>query len=81
MSEGKKVRTSAAEELKGLLRELFERSAEFLESGRDDPERALEQIRVARATGAAGDALFSYDSIADAPALREALIREAASDR
>ncbi len=27
-----------------LLRELYERTAEFLESGRDDPERALEQI-------------------------------------
>ena len=28
----------------GLLKELFERTAEFLESGSDDPERALEQI-------------------------------------
>lgn len=28
-----------------LLRELFERTAEFLESGRDDPERALELIQ------------------------------------
>jgi uncharacterized lipoprotein YddW (UPF0748 family) len=41
------------------------------------PERALEQIRIARAAGAAGESLFSYDSIAEAPALREALIREA----
>ncbi|MDJ0785957.1 MAG: [protein-PII] uridylyltransferase [Myxococcota bacterium] len=28
----------------GLLRELFERTAEFLESGGDDPGRALEQV-------------------------------------
>jgi [protein-PII] uridylyltransferase len=27
-----------------LLRELFERTSEFLESGRDDPRRALEQV-------------------------------------
>jgi [protein-PII] uridylyltransferase len=27
-----------------LLRELFERTSEFIESGRDDPERALEQV-------------------------------------
>ncbi len=41
------------------------------------PERAVEQVRIARRSGAAGDALFSYDSIADAPALRDALAREA----
>jgi uncharacterized lipoprotein YddW (UPF0748 family) len=41
------------------------------------PERALEQIRIARAAGAAGDALFSWDAIADAPALRDALAAEA----
>jgi uncharacterized lipoprotein YddW (UPF0748 family) len=41
------------------------------------PQRALEQIRIARAAGAAGESLFSYDSIAEAPALREALIGEA----
>ena len=39
-------------------------------------QRALEQMRLARAAGAAGDALFSWDSIADAPALREALAEE-----
>jgi [protein-PII] uridylyltransferase len=38
-----------------LLRELYERTAEFLESGRDDPSRALEQIeaRVERRRDAA----------------------------
>jgi uncharacterized lipoprotein YddW (UPF0748 family) len=41
-----------------------------------NPQRALEQIRLVREAGAAGDALFSWDAIADAPALREALIRE-----
>jgi uncharacterized lipoprotein YddW (UPF0748 family) len=41
------------------------------------PERALEQIRIVRAAGAAGDALFSWDSIAEAPALRSALAAEA----
>jgi uncharacterized lipoprotein YddW (UPF0748 family) len=45
------------------------------------PERALEQIRIARTAGTAGEALFSYDSIADSPALRDALIREAAGGR
>jgi uncharacterized lipoprotein YddW (UPF0748 family) len=43
-----------------------------------NPQRALEQIRIARAAGVGGDALFSWDSIADAPALREALISEPA---
>jgi uncharacterized lipoprotein YddW (UPF0748 family) len=37
------------------------------------PERALEQIRIAEESGAAGDALFSWDSIADTPALEAAL--------
>jgi len=37
---------------------------------------ALAQIRLVREAGAAADALFSWDAIADAPALREALIRE-----
>lgn len=41
------------------------------------PERALEQIRIVRAAGAAGDSLFSWDSIAEAPALRAALAAEA----
>ncbi len=40
------------------------------------PEAALEQIRLVRAAGAAGDALFSWDAIADAPALRAALAAE-----
>jgi uncharacterized lipoprotein YddW (UPF0748 family) len=44
---------------------------------RNSPERAIEQLRIVRATGAGGDSLFSWDSIADAPELREALIREA----
>jgi hypothetical protein len=37
------------------------------------PVGALDQLRVARAAGTAGEVLFSYDSIADAPALRDAL--------
>jgi len=40
------------------------------------PEAALEQIRLVRAAGAAGDALFSWDAIVDAPALRAALAAE-----
>jgi uncharacterized lipoprotein YddW (UPF0748 family) len=44
------------------------------------PERALEQIRIVRAAGAAGDSLFSWDSIADAPALLDALAAEATVD-
>jgi len=43
----------------------------------DAPERALEQIRLARAAGAPAVALFSYDSIVTAPALHEALVAEA----
>jgi hypothetical protein len=31
------------------------------------------QVEVARAAGVAGDVLFSYDAIAEAPALEEAL--------
>ena len=37
------------------------------------PERAVEQIDIARREGVVGEALFSYDSIADAPALLSAL--------
>jgi uncharacterized lipoprotein YddW (UPF0748 family) len=37
------------------------------------PERALAQLEVARSAGARGEVLFSYDSIAEAPALRDAL--------
>ena len=42
---------------------------------KERPARALEQIAIARDAGAAGDALFSYDAIAEAPPLREALTR------
>jgi len=44
------------------------------------PERALEQIRIVHAAGAAADSLFSWDSIADAPALLDALAVEATVD-
>jgi uncharacterized lipoprotein YddW (UPF0748 family) len=37
------------------------------------PARAVAQVEVARAAGVAGDVLFSYDAIAEAPALEEAL--------
>jgi uncharacterized lipoprotein YddW (UPF0748 family) len=42
------------------------------------PERALAQHAAARAASPAGIALFSWDSIAEAPALRDALARERA---
>jgi uncharacterized lipoprotein YddW (UPF0748 family) len=42
------------------------------------PERALAQIRIARDGGAAAESLFSYDSIVATPALRDALIQDAA---
>jgi uncharacterized lipoprotein YddW (UPF0748 family) len=38
------------------------------------PEGALEQLEVARSAGARGEVLFSYDSIAESPALRDALL-------
>jgi uncharacterized lipoprotein YddW (UPF0748 family) len=38
------------------------------------PDGALEQLEVARSVGARGEVLFSYDSIAEAPVLRDALI-------
>jgi uncharacterized lipoprotein YddW (UPF0748 family) len=38
------------------------------------PQRALDQLRIVRDAGNGGVALFSWDSIADAPALREALV-------
>jgi uncharacterized lipoprotein YddW (UPF0748 family) len=38
------------------------------------PDGALAQLEVARSAGARGEVLFSYDSIADAPALRDALL-------
>ena len=43
-----------------------------------EPARALAQLRAAREAGAAGDALFSWDAIADDPALRAALVGAAA---
>jgi uncharacterized lipoprotein YddW (UPF0748 family) len=46
-----------------------------------NPPRAVAQLRIAREAGAGGDALFSWDAIADAPALREALISEASGAR
>jgi uncharacterized lipoprotein YddW (UPF0748 family) len=45
------------------------------------PVGALEQLRMAREAGAAGDALFSWDAIADAPELRAALVAEATGAR
>ena len=39
------------------------------------PARALDQLELVRQAGAAGDALFSYDAIADAPALLATLAR------
>ncbi len=42
------------------------------------PEGAVEQVRAARTAGAAGDALFSWDSIVDTPELRAALALEVA---
>ncbi|MBW2716555.1 MAG: family 10 glycosylhydrolase [Deltaproteobacteria bacterium] len=38
------------------------------------PDGALKQLETMRSAGARGEVLFSYDSIADAPALREALL-------
>jgi uncharacterized lipoprotein YddW (UPF0748 family) len=38
-----------------------------------NPERAVAQVEIVRAAGAGGDALFSWDSIAAAAALRDAL--------
>jgi uncharacterized lipoprotein YddW (UPF0748 family) len=38
------------------------------------PEGALEQLEMAQSAGARGEVLFSYDSIAEAPALRDALL-------
>jgi uncharacterized lipoprotein YddW (UPF0748 family) len=38
------------------------------------PEGAIEQLEIAKAAGGHGEVLFSYDSIADSPALRDALL-------
>jgi uncharacterized lipoprotein YddW (UPF0748 family) len=38
------------------------------------PDGALEQLEIIRSAGARGEVLFSYDSIAESPALREALL-------
>lgn len=45
------------------------------------PERAVSQLRMVRSAGVVGQALFSYDAIADAPALRDALVAEARVER
>ncbi len=45
------------------------------------PAGAVEQVRIARAQGAAGDALFSWDFMADTPALLEALRADAEAAR
>ena len=42
-----------------------------------DPPGALRQLDIVRTAGAPAIALFSWDSIADAPALRAALVRAA----
>jgi uncharacterized lipoprotein YddW (UPF0748 family) len=42
------------------------------------PQRAIEQIALVRATSPAGIALFSWDAIAEAPPLREALAESSA---
>jgi len=39
------------------------------------PERAVAQIEIVREAGAHGDALFSWDSIAEKPRLRDALAK------
>lgn len=44
---------------------------------RESPARAVSQLRAARRAGTAGQVLFSYDSIADAPELAERLALEA----
>jgi len=44
-----------------------------------EPARAREQIEIAHRAGAAADALFSYDAIAEAPALAQALAEPAAA--
>jgi uncharacterized lipoprotein YddW (UPF0748 family) len=43
----------------------------------NQPARALAQIKLVHEAGAAADALFSYDAIAEAPALAEALAEPA----
>ena len=45
------------------------------------PEGALDQLRAAREAGAVGDVLFSWDAIADAPALRDALAAESSREQ
>jgi uncharacterized lipoprotein YddW (UPF0748 family) len=44
------------------------------------PEGAIDQVRTVREAGAVGDVLFSWDSIADTPALRDALAADAAAE-
>jgi uncharacterized lipoprotein YddW (UPF0748 family) len=45
---------------------------------REEPATAVAQLETVRRLGVAGHALFSWDSIADAPSLRAALAEEAA---
>jgi len=47
---------------------------------RKNPPRAAEQVRIAAAAETGGDALFSWDSIAEAPELRAALAVETPGD-
>lgn len=44
------------------------------------PAMALEQIDIGRRAGTAGEVLFSYDSIAEAPDLQQALVEAAGRD-
>ena len=46
-----------------------------------NPQRALDQIDLAHSAGSHGDALFSWDSIADHPALRDALALQVSEER
>jgi uncharacterized lipoprotein YddW (UPF0748 family) len=46
----------------------------------DEPARALEQIRIGQAAGAAADAFFSYDAIAEAPGFAQALARPVSAE-
>jgi len=46
-----------------------------------NPQRALDQIEMAHSAGSHGDALFSWDSIADHPELRDALALQISEER
>jgi uncharacterized lipoprotein YddW (UPF0748 family) len=47
----------------------------------NEPARAVVQLEIARASGLAGDALFSYDSLAAAPGLYDALVANVNQER